>query len=76
MKSGGTDPLSPRHLVAYPGIHPTTLTGILDRLERVNGSSEVRTPLEVIRDFLQRVGEAATDAGAATRSDDKDSHAR
>jgi DNA-binding MarR family transcriptional regulator len=32
--------------------------------------------LEAIRDFLQRIGEAATDAGAATRSDDKDSHAR
>jgi predicted transcriptional regulator YheO len=31
--------------------------------------------LEAIRDFLQGAGEAATDAGAATRSDDKDSHA-
>lgn len=107
---GRQGPLSPRDLVASSGIHPATLTGILDRLER--GQWITRSPdpddrrkvriaarfdrageilrlygpmnrsiaklcagfspaeLEVIRDFLRRVGEAATNAGATARSDE------
>jgi DNA-binding MarR family transcriptional regulator len=108
---GRHGPLSPRDLVASTGIHPATLTGILDRLER--GQWITRSPdpddrrkvriavrfdrageilrlygpmnrsiaklcagfsladLEVIRDFLQKVGEAASYAGAIARSDEK-----
>ena len=107
---GWSGPLSPRDLVASIGIHPATLTGILDRLER--GQWITRSPdfddrrkvriaarfdrageilrlygpmnrslaklcagfdlaeLEVIRDFLLGVGDAATNAGAMARSDD------
>ncbi|HEU4749923.1 MAG TPA: MarR family transcriptional regulator [Acidimicrobiia bacterium] len=107
---GRQGPLSPRDLVASSGIHPATLTGILDRLER--GQWITRSPdpddrrkvriaarfdrageilrlygpmnrsiaklcagfspaeLEVIRDFLQGVGEAASNAGATARSDE------
>jgi len=113
---GRLGPMSPRDLVASTGIHPATLTGILDRLERgrwINRSPDpddrrkVRVAarfdrageilrlygpmnraiaklcasfnpadLAVIRDFLQGVGEAATSAGAATRSEDNGSSAR
>ena len=104
---GRSGPLSPRDLVASIGIHPATLTGILDRLER--GQWITRSPdfddrrkvriaarfdrageilrlygpmnrslaklcsgfnfaeLEVIRDFLRGVEEAATNAGAMAR---------
>ena len=108
---GRLGPLSPRDLVATTGIHPATLTGILDRLE--GGGWILRTPdpndrrrvivaarydqageilrlygpmnrslaklcaglsvseLEVIRDFLHLVGEAAAQAGATARSEDQ-----
>ena len=107
---GRLGPLSPRDLVVSTGIHPATLTGILDRLEkghwitrspdpddrrrvriaaRFDRAGEILrlygpmnrsiaklcanfnlTQLEAIRDFLQGVGEAATDAGATARSAD------
>jgi DNA-binding MarR family transcriptional regulator len=37
-------PLSPSALARRAGLHPATLTGILDRLERAAGSSASVTP--------------------------------
>jgi len=107
---GRLGPLSPRDLVASTGIHPATVTGILDRLEEGGFISRSPDPtdrrkvrigaryektgeilrlygpmnrtlaklcsgytiaeLEVIRSFLEKVGQAASRASAAARLDE------
>lgn len=56
---GRDGPMAPRDIVATTGIHPATLTGILDRLER--GAWLTRTPDPT--DRRRVIVEAATERG-------------
>jgi DNA-binding MarR family transcriptional regulator len=53
-------PLSPGALARRAGLHPATMTGILDRLER--GGWISRDRLELLADFLRRTTDAGRDA--------------
>ncbi|HEX6685465.1 MAG TPA: MarR family transcriptional regulator [Candidatus Limnocylindrales bacterium] len=72
---GRDGPLSPSALAQRAGMHPATLTGVLDRLERADWITRERDPGDrrgiLLRARLDRAGEVYDKYGPMNRSLDE-----
>jgi DNA-binding MarR family transcriptional regulator len=68
-------PMSPSMLARRAGVHPATMTGVLDRLERSGWVARDRDPADrrgvMIRALRERVGEVLRLYGGMNRSMDR-----